>query len=484
MNIEDIYIFLQNTYQQGDICDKNRDNAQFMTIYDVIRNYTAHNDIMTDDLCDLLFDYIFEYKFMSKTSRFSTYYPYSANIIEYVLNKNTKYHMRDIYLQAILNYSKSDSLLIYLLKRPDINLTNTMVHYILINKKKDVINIMLKNNNINLSDLRLFIVNTNDKADIFAKFIKKSNFKFTKEHIIKACKCLPCSKPVIYELVKKGVTIDNECLNATCSSCNASDVKYLLDNYKLIPDKDSINAVLKCNFSKNNKELTIKELINHNYKPDIDDVINCISRNITISNLYRFDIIISKRAVDLALNKRLFRYFYKCKFDKHAISQALSLVIYSRNVGYIIEFIKDNNIKTISDIAISLMKTFSINYTEILEYCKYSQLRINNTSVSYKRSVNILDIPLYTQNIPDNKNKKYDMPQKYAKYFNISKRKAISYNMIKKNVISHIIENNYIHKKDKKLINIPVKLKKLLKIKGKGSIRISDIDNLVNLFYK
>jgi hypothetical protein len=99
-------------------------------------------------------------------------------------------------------------------------------------------------------------------------------------------------------------------------------------------------------------------------------------------------------------------------------------------------------------------------------------------------STKYINIPeSMTTKKPKQKRIKAHIPKKYAEYFNKKKGEKMTYIQLKKELIGLITKNEWLDNNDKKLIDLPLDLRKKLGINNNGYLKFEDIDKLTYLFY-
>jgi hypothetical protein len=104
----------------------------------------------------------------------------------------------------------------------------------------------------------------------------------------------PLQKNVVYTLFKKGYQIDSHCLVIACHAGSMDDIKFVLD-YKILPQRDHFNALLKNKYGFKNKYRLLAE---YGYRANREDVINAIKNGLYIPDIEKIGVTADKEILD------------------------------------------------------------------------------------------------------------------------------------------------------------------------------------------
>lgn len=523
-------------------CDyKDRSSNEYINaLYDLLTDIEDYINTK-EDISTFMYDKLFSCLFSN-----NNYKPYNILlsegeefnrrvilIINKLLSKNLSYKVNNSYISIILNNSRFAQCIPILIKSGNID-ENDIINIIL-EEKNNIAEVFLKEKLVNLANKKLYNIHSVGTNKIIANAILEYDGDIPQDNIIIACGAIRYTKDIIKALVLKGHQVNNSCLDIVCKNGSVEDIDFIT-KFKLIPNKNNFKSAL-CS-DKHNAMNKLMVLIENGYIPDQNDIEDCISNNIYIPNIEKFNIIITENIVSAGSSN--YKYFSNCEFTEGAKKMYFAKLAgrhyYTSDIDHFIEknniVIDDEYINIIFKSAsrnnmLYLLKYSSIEMTfEILDHymktgryshnvlkyliCKIRenqdkkievlQTELNELKSSMelkevpkeeiskekplKVKKDIILLPLYTKKVPKNKNRKCFMPKKYMMFFGIDKKEKISYTDMRKQVTSYIISNNMICEDDKKLIDLAPNMRNLLGIEKKGFIKFEELDNIINLFYK
>ena len=147
------------------------------------------------------------------------------------------------------------------------------------------------------------------KSDLIMSLLiekmRSVNFDVSQDHLTKACKSLPYSQNVVTYLLTRDLRLTKEHVVRIYERCNCDFLLLILEQTRMVIDKQIFQAVLKYPSCRDNNHQKINVCINAGYVPDVDDVIVGIKCRIEIPDIERFNLI---------LDMNVLRYCYVYDF--------------------------------------------------------------------------------------------------------------------------------------------------------------------------
>jgi len=362
--------------------------------------------------------------------------------------------------------------------------------------------------------------------------IHSYNGTITKLQFQNFCMNLPDTGYIVSIIMTKHkYKFDENLLSEICKKCDMEALEYIFKN-SVIPNEQHFKAILDSPYyHKDVVELFVK----YGYKPNYNDLMYSITKHLELPDIDRFKITYDHKLID-ACNKMKFHPNYS--FIDHRMIQLRDLCRYGHFIK-IREYVENNKVipdeicminasgsrkpqGRVLEYLISVGGKITI---ECLHACvksvpKTSPLRIivdeieNQLNIQLMEKDNIIkniqmdlsakikQIEEYeknglnvTKNIKVNKKisenkinvnkvnmrEKLPPPKKYIEYS--KKTDDISYLEIKKHIIDDIMNNSWYKGSDKNIIKFPKGVNKILGI-GKEELQFSDIDDIIEMFYR
>lgn len=302
------------------------------------------------------------YVFSKKNTRYDGEYLYciaDSNRMSYnvgivgiyeIINIFMKYKpLDDLYLKELLENNKGYSnhiwiynkcfnklITVYPKYKFSENIVNCMITEVMYSKvyecnKKYLFDIIINNTDYTSKMLLLlcdcsqkYII---DKTEAIISNINKLQYKIKleHEHLYKACKFLPRSKPLVQSIIDVGVSIDDKCLEIVCEYGDHICLEYILDSKIYIKKNHFQNAVSSKyyhNYVNLNRHEEIGDmdinigdyqwklnklqiLLEYGYELDHDDVIFSINNKFIIPDIEKYGIKPDKEILEAFYNNRL-----------------------------------------------------------------------------------------------------------------------------------------------------------------------------------